>query len=195
MATLSKVTKSNRYSRMAKVTNSINLSRMPNDKKIIYTTYIYYEGIVTPRKYSTVVNGSKGKVQNSMSAEFFMPMIPPTVTAQEHKVAVRHGKPIIYDTPEIKDAKSKLIAHLINYVVQEPFTSGVRLMVKWCFPKGNHKNGEYRITKPDTDNLQKMLKDCMTFVGFWKDDCIVASEICEKFWADIPGIYIKITEL
>ena len=58
-----------------------------------------------------------------------------------------------------------------------------------------HKDGEYRITKPDTDNLQKMLKDCMTLVGFWKDDALVASEITEKFWAEKPGIYIRIEEL
>ena len=31
--------------------------------------------------------------------EFFMAMIPPTATAQEHKVAVRNGKPIFYDHP------------------------------------------------------------------------------------------------
>ena len=56
-----------------------------------------------------------------------------------------------------------------------PYRTGVRLFTKWCFPKGrNHKNGEYRITKPDTDNLQKMLKDCMTLVGFWQDDALVA---------------------
>jgi Holliday junction resolvase RusA-like endonuclease len=35
----------------------------------------------------------------------------------------------------------------------------------------------------------------MTICGFWKDDCLVASEIVEKFWAEIPGIYIRIEEL
>lgn len=49
--------------------------------------------------------------------------------------------------------------------------------------------------KPDTDNLQKLLKDCMTARGFWKDDAQVASEICEKFWAERPGIYICVEEL
>lgn len=51
------------------------------------------------------------------------------------------------------------------------------------------------LSKPDTDNLQKLLKDCMTAVGFWKDDALVASELCEKFWAQIPGIFIKIEVL
>ncbi len=50
-------------------------------------------------------------------------------------------------------------------------------------------------SKPDTDNLQKLLKDCMTAVGFWKDDAQVASEICEKFWAEVPGIYVCAEEL
>lgn len=46
-----------------------------------------------------------------------------------------------------------------------------------------------------TTNLQKLLKDCMTEAKFWKDDAQVASEICEKFWAEVPGIYIRIEEI
>ena len=72
----------------------------------------------------------------------------------------------------------------------------VQLLVKWCFPVcGRHRNGEYRATRPDTDNLQKLLKDEMTHVGFWQDDAQVASEIVEKFWAVTPGIYIAVREL
>lgn len=127
--------------------------------------------------------------------EFFMPMIPPTVTAQERDVAVRGGKPILYDPPEVKEARMKLMAHLGRHKPREPYRCGVRLIVKWCFPRGRHKDGEYRTTKPDTDNLQKLFKDCMTAVGFWKDDALVASDICEKFWAEVPGIYVRIEEL
>lgn len=131
-----------------------------------------------------------------MMIKFFMPMIPPTVTAQEHKVKVVNGKPRFYDPPQVTDAKSKLIAALSQHQIEQPFTSAVRLVVKWLFPSnGKHRNGEYRITRPDTDNLQKMLKDCMTKCGFWKDDALVASEVVEKFWADIPGIWICIEEL
>ncbi|MGN0276776.1 MAG: RusA family crossover junction endodeoxyribonuclease [Hominisplanchenecus sp.] len=131
-----------------------------------------------------------------MATQFFMAMVPPTVTHQEHKVTVVNGRPVFYDPPELKAAKEKLISHLYKHRLMEPYKGGVRLTVKWLFPKGEeHKNGEYRITKPDTDNLQKMLKDCMTLVGFWKDDALVASEIVEKLWAEVPGIYIRIEEL
>lgn len=127
--------------------------------------------------------------------EFFMAMVPPTCTHQEQKVAVINGKPVFYDPPDVKAARAKLAAHLAKYKPRKRIESGCRLSVIWCFPKGSHKNGEYRITKPDTDNLQKLLKDCMTMCGFWKDDALVASEIVEKFWAEIPGIYIRIEEL
>lgn len=136
-----------------------------------------------------------GKEQTTMT-EFFMAMIPPTATAQEHKVAVRNGKPIFYDPPDVKAAKEKLTANLARHRPPEKYICGIRLITKWLFPNdGKHKDGEYKISKPDTDNLQKMFKDCMTKLDFWTDDQLVASEICEKFWADIPGIYVRIEEL
>lgn len=137
----------------------------------------------------------KERIKMVEVTEFFMAMNPPTVTHQEHKVTMRNGKPVFYNPPELKAAKQKLIGHLRRFAPEEPKERGVRLLVKWCFPRGEHSDGEYRITKPDTDNLQKMLKDCMTQSGFWKDDCLVASEIVEKFWAEIPGIYIRIEDL
>lgn len=130
--------------------------------------------------------------------EFFMPMRPPTATAQERAVRVVHGKPQFYEPPELKNARQKLCANLAKHRPKQPYTRGVRLVVKWCFgfsAKVKHRDGEYRTTRPDTDNLQKLLKDCMTRVGFWTDDALVASEVVEKFWAEVPGIYIRITEL
>lgn len=131
-----------------------------------------------------------------MAIEFFMPMEKvPTATHQEKQVRVVNGKPVFYEPAEVKAARQKLTAYLGQHVPDQPFCCGVRLMVKWCFPKGRHKNGTYKTTKPDTDNLQKMLKDVMTKLKFWEDDAQVASEIVEKFWSDIPGIYIRIEEL
>lgn len=127
-----------------------------------------------------------------MKIEFFLPMIPPTITAQQHKVS--HGR--FYDPPELKMAKMKLRDSLIPYVPEKPLDGALRLIVKWCFPvKGKHQNGEYKTTKPDTDNLNKALKDIMEDLNFFVNDSRVASEIIEKFWADIPGVYICLEEL
>ena len=129
-----------------------------------------------------------------MVIEFFMPMLPPTITHQQHKVKTVNGKPVFYDPPELKDARQKLTANLIPNIPEQPFTTAVRLTTKWLFPKGQHKKGEWKTTKPDTDNMIKLLKDCMTVCRFWKDDALIVSEITEKFWADIPGIYVRIEE-
>lgn len=128
--------------------------------------------------------------------KFFLPMIPPTVTHQQKKVHVVNGKPVHYEPARLAAARSKLTAALGKHAPVRRLQGPVRLMVKWCFPiKGKRTDGSWKITKPDTDNLQKLLKDCMTDVGFWKDDAQVCSEIIEKFWATIPGIFISVEEL
>ena len=130
-----------------------------------------------------------------MKTEFFMAMIPPTVTHQEKKIHVVNGKPVTYEPPELSTARDKLIGYLSKYIPEEMYVVPVELVTKWCFPRGKHRDGEYRASKPDTDNLQKLLKDCMTKCKFWKDDAVVCREITEKFWAEIPGIYIRIEVL
>lgn len=131
-----------------------------------------------------------------MKLEFFMAMKPPTATYQEKKLTVRKGKPVTYEPQNVCNAREKLTAHLAGFVPQRPLEGAVRLTVKWLFPKGKaHGDGEYKITRPDTDNLIKLLKDCMTDLKFWHDDAQVASEINEKFWADIPGIYVRLEEI
>ena len=127
---------------------------------------------------------------------FFMSMEPPTKTYQEHRIGkTKSGTVYIYEDWELRKARHKLRNAVAPFVPDEPYAGAVRLVVKWLFPKGRHREGEYKTTKPDTDNLNKMLKDEMTRAGFWKDDALVASEVIEKFWAGKPGIYVEIEEL
>ena len=143
-----------------------------------------------------ILTQENGKVLTTMQTEFFMPMKPPTMTHQEKQWTVINDKPVPYEPAELKAVRAKLESHLAQHVPEKKYIRAVRLVTKWCFPiKGKHQDGEYKITKPDTDNLQKMLKDIMTHLGYWTDDAIVASEITEKFWATMPGIYIKIEDL
>lgn len=131
-----------------------------------------------------------------MRIQFFLSMQPPTCTHQEKKVGIRKGKPFMYEPDNVKDARAKLKAHLARHVPERKMQGAVQLVTKWCFPiKGKHQDGEYRTSKPDTDNLIKLLKDVMTDLNFWTDDAQVASEVTEKFWAATPGIYLTIEEV
>lgn len=133
--------------------------------------------------------------------QFFLAMVPPTATHQEKQARVvkRNGKlvPQFYEPARVKAARAKLLDAVARYKPDTPMTGPVQLQVTWCFPLdkgGRHRNGEPKSSKPDTDNLQKLLKDCMTKAGFWWDDAQVCREIVEKFWAEIPGLYIRVAE-
>ena len=132
--------------------------------------------------------------------QFFIPMCPPTVTHHDKELHafMRGGRPcaVLHDSPELKDARAKLRAGLAPHAPAIPLGGPVRLVVKWLFPaQGRHPDGAWKTSKPDTDNLDKALKDEMTRLHFWQDDAQVASEISEKFWANTPGIFIRVEAL
>ena len=129
--------------------------------------------------------------------EFFIPMKKiPTTTHQQKKVRVVNGQPHFYEPESLKEARAMFMSKLAPYAPNKKMNGPLRLTIKWLFPmiKGKH-DGQYKDTKPDTDNLDKLPKDCMTDLGYWKDDAQVASEIIEKFWADTVGIYVKVEQL
>lgn len=130
-----------------------------------------------------------------MKIEFFHPMQKiPTVTAQEKGVNFRSKK--FYTKPEIKAVENLYKAMLLSHRPQQPMRGAISLKVSFRFPltKGHHE-GDYKITKPDTDNMLKLLKDVMTDVGYWKDDSQVAYEVVKKTYSKDSGIYICTEEL
>lgn len=136
--------------------------------------------------------------------KFFLPMIPPTVTQQEHKVMVNRktGRVQFYDPPELRAARAKLTDLVGRYAPEQPLEGALQLVTKWIWPMETDgqlalSGMEYRwkTSKPDTDNLIKMLKDCMTRTGYWKDDAQVVSEITQKFYGPRSGIYIEVVRM
>ena len=106
------------------------------------------------------------------------------------------GKPQFYEPSNLKAARATFTRLLKRNRPDAPLRGAVRLLARWQFPHGkSHKDGEWKSTRPDTDNLQKLLKDCMTDAGFWKNDAQVASETCEKIWSATPGLYICAEEI
>ena len=123
---------------------------------------------------------------------------PPTVTHQEKKVRVVKGKPIFYMPAELAAARSLLAAKLKPFAPETPIEGPIHLGVSWAFTRPKSVKGIWKTSKPDTDNLQKMLKDVMTECGFWKDDAQVCSENIEKIYHNADekhGILILIKSL
>lgn len=125
-----------------------------------------------------------------------MAMIPPTSTHQQQGHTIdKRGVHRFYSRNN-GEAEAKLTAYLMKHIPEQPFEGALQVVVKWCFPlKDKHTDGEPYTNKPDVDNLCKALYDIMTRLHFWNDDKQIFSAVTEKFWAKVPGIYVRIAEV
>lgn len=125
--------------------------------------------------------------------EFFMPMRLPTKTHHDKKLSGVHGKAVLYDSPELKDVKAKLVAHLASHSPKELMIPPIHINISYIYQADDeHPEGTYKITKPDLDNLTKALLDSMKTCKFFKDDGQVATLQLGKWYHKIEGILISI---
>ena len=146
----------------------------------------------------------------------------PTSTAQE-KQYNKHGAVYLTENArKSKQIITEAIYYVIKtkrWTIEDSIQKDIPVLLKteWYFPipksrkgKGKEKikeeenrkedtknvmiyDGQWKVSKPDTDNLVKGLKDIMTDSAvFWHDDAQVCAEIITKRYADVPGIYITV---
>lgn len=128
--------------------------------------------------------------------KFFLSINPPRTTHQQKGVNVVNGKPIFYDKPKVKAAREELTWALLSHKPNKPIEGAIRLKTVWLFKSKSHKKNEFKTTRPDTDNMIKLLKDCMTDVGFWLDDAQVADEETVKMWTnEKAGISVYVEKI
>lgn len=137
-----------------------------------------------------------------MELTFTIRCNPPKQTAQSVSRIFRRKDGTPFIGKKNNTSKSELLCLLKDYVPEKPFTRAVELIISWCYawrasePKKNRKLGyKYCTTKPDVDNICKQLNDCMTRLGYWVDDALVAKLTFEKMWCEEPHITITIREL
>ena len=128
---------------------------------------------------------------------FKLKMTPPTATAQQKGERVVGGYIHHYKKKNVAEAEAILRDALLPYIPETPIEDQpISLWVCWMFPypksAKKHQPGWIRAktTRPDGDNLNKMLKDVMTDMGFWKDDALISAELVTKIYSDEPGIVI-----
>ena len=82
--------------------------------------------------------------------KIFLLLDPPTVTAQQNKIALVKNKPVFYKPEKLKEARSIIIKHLQPFKPEKPIEGPIKLQVIWRFPRGKkHKHLEWRVTKPE----------------------------------------------
>mgnify|MGYP003680936455 CR=1 FL=1 len=131
--------------------------------------------------------------------------VPPITTAQqkgERIVTGKNGKPFIahYEKKKVKAARQLFCGLLTPHIPPVPLSGPIICECEWVFPwRASERKSLVREftripkdTKPDADNSNKLLLDCMTEMGFWNDDSQVFKPIPSKWWGDQKGIWIRI---
>lgn len=139
--------------------------------------------------------------------EFFLHCTPPNGTHQSTSMILKNpktGKPFVgkKSSGEGRRIQDLYLALLLGHTPSAPLQGSLQLHVGMVYPwrksepKKNRLPGFlWKDTKPDADNLVKMLKDCMTRLRFWQDDAQVARLTVDKGWGDTVGIWIKLAPL
>lgn len=132
-----------------------------------------------------------------MFYQFFIPLKKiPSVTAQQKRFAKQGNRVVAYDSEKLADTRNLFESHLAQHRPPQKMRGALRLCTRWIYPiKDNMPDGEYKITRPDTDNMIKAFKDAMGKVGFFHDDAQVASEVTEKLFGKTSGIWVRVEEL
>lgn len=129
----------------------------------------------------------------------YLDMEPPRTTAQQKGETIGHdGRIHHYTKRRVQEAASDMSVRLMREAPVRPLTGPVYLRSVWVFARSRGKGGGWKITRPDTDNMVKLLKDVMTRCGYWDDDAQVCHEVTEKRWESAEerrGIYIEVGRL
>ena len=132
-----------------------------------------------------------------MNIDFFIPLDKiPTVTAQQKGVTIINGRPHFYTKQEVK-----AVADFYRFILKThrpplPMTGAVAVVIGFRFPaKKPYKDGRPKVTRPDVENMLKLIFDVMTELGYWLDDSQIWYYTAYKVYSDVPGVEFRIEEV
>lgn len=138
----------------------------------------------------------------SQQLSVFIPCLPPKTTAQQKGAfAMKGGGVRFFKKKKAQAAEQTWWALLQPHAPATPFEGPLCLVVRITYPwRSTEKKARIRDhslypiqTRPDIDNVYKMLGDVMTTLRFWKDDRQVSSLSIRKTYGDRPGLHINLT--
>ena len=110
----------------------------------------------------------------------------PTATSQQKGEMVRNGRVVHFKKKNVREAEEILEYRLRNWKKLnelETISGPVRMKINWEFPtKDKKKIYTPKVTRPDLDNMAKLLIDCIVRTGILQDDSIIFELMLEKSW-------------
>jgi len=116
----------------------------------------------------------------------------------------------VYDPGTAEGWKSQIAIAVRDLIPTPPLDGPIRLTIEFRLPRPKahyHKvrgclypvlrddAPHWHIGKPDTDNMTKAVKDCLTTLGMWRDDSQVCDEHPIKIYGERPGMTVVISRI
>lgn len=99
-----------------------------------------------------------------------------------------------FKSQRLQQTEGFYLNELRSYAPTSPITGAVSLSIDFdYFTPTKKRRGKWKTTRPDCDNLVKILIDCMTKLGFWLDDAQVARLRVSKRYAEGDNAQITIS--
>ena len=122
--------------------------------------------------------------------EFEHPCIIPNSTAQQRRMTAKGG----FLPPRTMQAKAFWQALMEKHAPAAPWTGPLSLIVIFYYQKKSKTL--YKTTKPDLDNLMKMVQDAMQQTGYFVNDSQISILSVGKYYStDFAGIRLSLEQL
>jgi Holliday junction resolvase RusA-like endonuclease len=109
----------------------------------------------------------------------------PRTTHQEKK----YGRGRVYEPDNLKAAREWWMWMLRPFAPKVALQGPLRVRIEFGF---RSKLRGPRIQRPDFDNLPKLPCDCMTALGYWRDDAQISDGGARKMNAEADYVIIEI---
>ena len=106
----------------------------------------------------------------------------PKGTSQMKRVNHRNGT--FFEGKDLKEARRIYTNCLSQCAPEHPIEGPVMVRMNFgYFIKDKKKKGKPKTSRPDCDNLVKLVLDCMTSLGYWNDDSQIVSLTVGKMFS------------
>lgn len=106
----------------------------------------------------------------------------PSGTAQMKRYDGRSGR--FFKSARLQQTEHEYMMALAQHRPEHPSQEPISLSLDFRYSvKSKKLKGTWKTSRPDVDNIAKLLIDCMTKSGFWEDDSQIVRLTLEKAYS------------